>query len=164
VQLQDVVTKRTEPVRVAEAVGTAPGVGTETISPIFRTLFQEVLAHLKRGGASPGISIGHYERRADDGSIKLHVGFDLGAQELADSARVHVVELPVVEVASVIHQGTMEGIAGAFDALMHWTEQRGYQLAGPSRELYHEWHDEDPTRHVTELQLVLTPSAAQAAR
>jgi effector-binding domain-containing protein len=67
-----------------------------------------------------------------------------------------VIDLPVVEVASVIHRGTMEDIAPAFEALMRWTADRGYKPIGPSRELYHEWHDEDPTLHVTELQLLVT--------
>jgi DNA-binding transcriptional MerR regulator/effector-binding domain-containing protein len=162
VQLQDVVVKRTDPVRVAEAVGHAPGFGTENVSPVFVPLLEQVLADLAGAGARPGIAIAHYEEPADDGSVVLHVGCDIGAQAIGASATVQVVELPVVEVASVIHQGTMDGIAAAFDALVRWTEDSGYQPAGPSRELYHEWHAEDPTRHVTELQLVLTPSAAPA--
>jgi hypothetical protein len=38
---------------------------------------------------------------------------------------------------------------------IHWTKDSGYTLAGPSREPYHHWDDEDPTGHVTELQLLL---------
>jgi effector-binding domain-containing protein len=36
---------------------------------------------------------------------------------------------------------------------VHWVDDSGYQLAGRSRELYREWHDDDPARNVTELQL-----------
>jgi effector-binding domain-containing protein len=154
-QLQDVVLKQTEPVRVAEAVGTAPALGTENVSPVFRPLFQEVLAHLRTVGAKPGINIAHYDEPSDDGSVVLHVGFDIGDQDVPGADRVHVIELPVVDAASVVHRGRMEGIAPAFDALMRWTEQSRYRLAGPSRELYHEWHEDDPDSHLTELQLIL---------
>jgi effector-binding domain-containing protein len=152
---QDPLIKWTQPIRVAEAVGTAPGWGTDNISPIFTQLLPEVLAHLKAVGARPGISIAHYEEPVDGGRVVLHVGFDLGAQDVVGSERVHVVELPAVEVASVIHRGTMEGVAGAFNALMGWAEDRGHKMDGRSRELYLEWHDEDPTCHVTELQLLV---------
>jgi DNA-binding transcriptional MerR regulator len=156
VRLQDVVIKATEPVRIAEAAGTAPAFGTENVGPVFQRLLPQVLAHLNACRARPGISVALYEEPADDGSVVMHVGFDIGAQEVADSDRVHVVELPVVEVASMIYRGPMEGIASAFDALMRWTADSGYRMAGPSRELYHEWHEEDPARHITELQLVVT--------
>jgi hypothetical protein len=51
----------------------------------------------------------------------------------------------------------MEDIAPAFEALIDWTKDSGHTLAGPSRELYHHWDDEDPAGHVTELQLLLDP-------
>ena len=51
---------------------------------------------------------------------------------------------PAVQVASVIHRGAMEGIEPAFEALVRWIEDSGYRMAGPSRELYHEFHLEDP--------------------
>ena len=51
----------------------------------------------------------------------------------------------------------MEGIAPAFEALMTWTKDSGYTVAGPSRELYHHWDEEDPAGHITELQLPLAP-------
>ena len=97
--------------------------------------------------------MGHYEWPQDDGSVVLHAGFDIGDQDVPSTEVVQVIELPAVEVASVIHRGAMEGIEPAFEALVRWIEDSGYRLAGPSRELYHEFHFEDPTRHVTELQI-----------
>ena len=149
----DVVIKQAEPIRLAEAVGTAPGYGSDNLGPLFARLLPEVLAHLTRVGAKPGISVGHYEEPRDDGSVVLHAGFDIGDQEVPSTEIVAVVDLPSVQLASVIHRGSMEGIAPAFEALIRWIEDSGYRLAGPSRELYHEFHLEDPTRHVTELQL-----------
>jgi effector-binding domain-containing protein len=66
---------------------------------------------------------------------------------------VSVVDLPVVEVASVVHQGSMETVEDTYVALVTWIEDSGYRLAGRSRELYLEWHDPDDVRNVTELQM-----------
>jgi effector-binding domain-containing protein len=57
-----------------------------------------------------------------------------------------------VEVAAAVHRGGVEGIPPAWEALVRWIEDSGYRLAGNCRELYHEWHVDDPTRTVTELQ------------
>jgi DNA-binding transcriptional MerR regulator len=154
----DVVIKQAEPICLAEAVGTAPGYGSENLGPLFARLLPEVLAHLARVGATPGISVGHYEEPQDDGSVVLHAGFDIGDQEVPSGEVVRVAHLPSVEVASVIHRGAMEGIEPAFEALMRWIEDSGYRWAGPSRELYHEFHEEDPARHVTELQVPIAIS------
>jgi DNA-binding transcriptional MerR regulator len=158
-QIQDVVIKQTEPIRIAEAVGTSPGFGHENLGPVFAQVLPQVLAHLERVGARPGISVAHYEEPADDGSLILHAGFEIGDQDVPDGDTVRVIDLPVVEVASVVHRGTMESVVPVYEALVRWIEDSGYRLTSRSRELYHEWHDEDPTRHVTELQL---PVASEA--
>jgi DNA-binding transcriptional MerR regulator len=154
--LHDVVIKQADPIRLAEATGTAPGYGSDNLGPLFTRLIPQVLDHLTRAGARPGVTVGHYEWPQDDGSVVLHAGFDIGDQDVASTEVVRVVDLPAVQVASVIHRGTMEGIEPAFEALIRWIEDGGYRLAGPSRELYHEFHHEDPTRHVTELQVPVT--------
>ena len=154
-ELHDVVIKQSEPVRVAEAVGSAPGFGPENIGPVFRPLFRQVRAHLRDSGIRPGINIARYEGPAEDGNVILHVGFDIGGQDCTADDRLRIVDLPAVRVAALVHRGTMENIAPAFEALIHWTKDSGYTLAGPSRELYHHWDDEDPAGHVTELQLLL---------
>jgi effector-binding domain-containing protein len=45
----------------------------------------------------------------------------------------------------------MEGIGPVYEALVRWIEDRGFRLAGYSRELYHEMNEDGPS--VTELQL-----------
>jgi effector-binding domain-containing protein len=152
----DVVIKQAEPIRLAEAVGTAPGYGSDNLGPLFARLLPVVLDHLTRVGAKPGISVGHYEDPQDDGSVVLHAGFEIGDQDVPSSEFVQVADLPSVLVASVIHRGPMEGIEPAFEALMRWIECSGYRWAGACRELYHEFHHEDPTCHVTELQVPVT--------
>ena len=151
----DVVIKSTEPVRVAETSGAAPGFGHENLAPEFDRLVPKVLTRLARLGVSPGIMIAWYEEPTDDGSVVLHTGFDLGDQDLAAGDGVAVTDLPVTRVASVIHRGSMDDVGTAYEALVRWIEDSGYALAGFSRELYHEWDNHEPTRSVTELQLPL---------
>lgn len=151
--VQDIVIKQTQPIRVAQAQ--AEGLTHLDIGPAFGRLLPEVLAHLDAVGAKHGISAAYYEDEngtAEEGSIVLHAGFEIGDQEVPDSERVAVVDLPVVEVASVVHRGSMDSINASWEALVRWIEDSGYRLAGECRELYHEWHEEEPARHVTELQ------------
>jgi DNA-binding transcriptional MerR regulator/predicted transcriptional regulator YdeE len=154
-ELQDIVIKQSEPVRVVEATATPAGFGTENIAPVFQPLFRRVHGYLVGSGVQPGLNIARYEGPADDGTLTLHVGFDIGGQDVTVDDGLRIVDLPAVRVAAVVHRGTMEGIAPAFAALMTWTKDSGYTIAGPSRELYHHWDEKDPAGHVTELQLPL---------
>jgi effector-binding domain-containing protein len=97
--------------------------------------------------------IAWYEEPADDGSVVLHTGFDIGDQAVPEAQEMRVVDLPKTKVASLAHRGPMNQIAEVYEALVGWTENSGYELAGRSRELYHEWHDQQPELSVTELQL-----------
>jgi len=153
VDVQDIVIKRTQPIRMAQAA--AEGLTHADIGPAFGRLLPEVLAELGKAGARPGISAAYYEDEngtAEEGNLVLHAGFEIGDQDVPDGERVKVVELPVVEVASALHRGSMDGIAASWEALVRWIEDSGYRLAGDCRELYHEWHEEDPDLNVTELQ------------
>lgn len=153
VNVRDIVVKQTQPIRLAVATGTAPGYGHANIGPIFERLLPKVLAHLQKAGARPGISAAYYEWPTDDGAIVAHVGFDIGDQPVVEENEIPVVDLPVVTVASIVHRGAMTGIPPAFEALARWIDDSGYRIAGRSRELYHEWHADDPERHVTEVQI-----------
>ena len=149
----DVAVKSTESVRIAEASGAAQGFGHENLGPVFQLLVPKVLAHLAKFGARPGIMIAWYEEPSDDGSVVLHAGFAIDDQTLPDSDDVSVAVLPRIRVASVVHRGAMDDVEQVYEALVGWIEDSGHQLAGRSRELYHEWDDIHPELSVTELQL-----------
>ena len=148
----DVVVKSTVPVRVAEASAVAPGFG-DNLKPIFERLVPRVLGHVARSDACPGIMVAWYEEPADDGSVVLHAGFDIGDQPVPEGDGISVVELPSIKVASVVHRGTMDNIEEVYEVLVRWIEDSGHELAGRSRELYHEWDDSKPEQSVTELQI-----------
>jgi effector-binding domain-containing protein len=115
----------------------------------------EVIAHLEAAHAKPGISVGVYEDdggTAPEGSIVLHAGFDIGDQDVAESETVRVVDLPVIEVAAALYRGGDDGIMAAWEALVRWIDDSGYRLVGDCRELYHEWHEDDQSNNLMELQ------------
>jgi DNA-binding transcriptional MerR regulator len=153
VDLQDIVIKRTQPIRVAQA--RAGGLSHADIGAAFARLLPQVVAHLEACGATPGISVGVYEDDGGtvaEGGIVLRAGFEIGRQDVPDSDTVRVVNLPVTEVATAVYRGGDDGIVAAWEALVHWIDDSGYRLTGDCRELYHEWHDGDPSRNVMELQ------------
>jgi effector-binding domain-containing protein len=151
VKSQDVVIKQTEPLRVAETKGIASALDPEHIRPLFMQLAPKVIGHLQAAGAQPGMLVGYYDEPEEDGSVGVHVAYEIGEQYVSASDGVEIVELPVVEVASVVHRGGMESITGVYEALIRWLEDSGYHLAGYSRELYHEMGADGPS--TTELQV-----------
>jgi len=57
----------------AEASERAPGFG-ELLGPSFRRLFER----LRRRVGRPGIGVAYYDQLADDGSVLVHLGVDIG--------------------------------------------------------------------------------------
>jgi DNA-binding transcriptional MerR regulator len=151
VQTQDVVIKQTQQVRIAEARGTVPELAAEHIGPLFEALGTRLASHIQAAGAQPGTLIGYYDEPADDGTVGVHVAFEIGAQPVPAADGIEIRELPVVRVASVVHRGGMEDIGAVYESLIKWIEDSGLALAGYSRELYHEMDAHGPA--VTELQL-----------
>ncbi len=148
---QDVVIKQTPPLRVLEAREVASGFGSEHIGPVFMRLVPALIAHLQPAAAQPGVLVGYYDEPEDDGSVGVHVGFELGEQRVPTSDGTAVVELPVIQVASAIHRGSMETVTPVYEGLVRWIEDSGHRLTGYGRELYHEMTADGPS--VTELQL-----------
>jgi DNA-binding transcriptional MerR regulator len=157
----DIVVKQTEPLRMAETTGTAPGYGHDNIGPVFKDRLPAVWLRLHDAGVTPGKSVAYYEWPDDDGRVVVHLGFDIGDQPLPDTDEVHTVELTIVEVASALHRGPLDGISDTFESVVRWIDGNGYRIAGLSRELYLEWDPEDATRNVTELQLPIGRAEAR---
>jgi DNA-binding transcriptional MerR regulator/predicted transcriptional regulator YdeE len=152
----DIVVKTAEPLRIAAATGSAPGFGHDNLGPVFDQLLPEIWSTITSAGAKPGISVAWYEWPDDEGEVVVHAGFVIGDQTVPETNGVRVDALPAVEVASVIHRGSMESITTTYEALVSWIERNGLQIAGRSRELYHEWNDTDPSQCVTELQMPIS--------
>ncbi len=146
-----VVIKRTEPLRVAEAFGIASGLDPKHIGQLFVQLAPKLTGHIQQARAQPGVLVHYYDKPAEDGSVGVHIAYEIGEQAVPAGDGIEIVELPVVEVASVIHRGAMESVGPVYEALIRWIENSGYGFAGYSRELYHEMGPDGPS--VTELQM-----------
>jgi effector-binding domain-containing protein len=151
VNAQDVVIKRTQPLRVAETRRTASALDPEHIGPLFMQLTPKLIGHLQEVGAQPGTLVGYYDEPEEDGRVGVHVAYEIGEQAVPATDGIEIVELPVVEVAAVVHRGGMDNITPVYEALLRWIEDSGYHVAGYSRELYHEMGADGPS--VTELQV-----------
>lgn len=153
VELQDVVVKKTQPVRVALA--TAKGLSHDDIAPAFGWLLPLVASHLERSGVKPGVSLGIYEDEGGtvaEGELTLRAGFEIGEQEAAESDAVAIVDLPLLEVAAGTYKGDGAGIPAAWEALVRWIDESGYRTLGDCREIYHQWDDDDPSGNLLEMQ------------
>jgi len=146
-----IVVKQTQPVRIAEMTGEAPGFGHENIGPVYERVVPQLLEQLAAASITPRMMIGYYEWPDEDGSILVHVGYDIGDADAPDD--INVTDLPVIDVASVLHRGDMDSLSATYEGLVRWIEDSNYKIAGRSRELYLEWSDDDPEKCVTELQM-----------
>ena len=151
---QNIVIKTTEPLRIAQSTDTAPGFGP-LLPPVLGPLYHQVLDHLAQAGTTPGLCIAHYDTPAEDGSVVVHAGFAFNGQAVDSSDTIEVIDLAAIEVASLVHHGSMDEIEPVYEALLRWIDDSSHRQAGPSRELYLEWHDDDHTRNVTEIQMAL---------
>lgn len=152
-----VVVKTSEPLRVAEATGTAADLGPANVTPVMLRLIPHVLARLAELNVRAGMLVVHIPRRADEADdVEVHGGFEIGNQRAAGTDTVRIVDLPQVQVASLVHEGPIENVQPVYAAFLRWIEAAGYRLAGGSRELYHDYNPDDPATGITELQIPIS--------
>jgi effector-binding domain-containing protein len=149
----DIVVKQTEPLRMAETRGVAAGFGHDNIGPIFEARLPVVWKRLVDAGVEPRTCVAYYDWPDDDGQVVVHLGFEIGDQDLADDGDVGVVELPGVEVASALHRGPLHDISDTYEAVIRWIDGNGYRIAERSRELTLAWDPQDPAKNIIEMQL-----------
>jgi effector-binding domain-containing protein len=147
----DIVIKKVEPVKVAALRDIVPR------PPDQGRLWHELGDYLDRQQVQPaGPCLSLYfddEYKEYDWDIEVcqPIESDLPATE-----RIRVRELPGAEsMACVVHHGPFVTIGEAYDALMKWIGENGYQIVGPGREVYlHEANqaDQNDPDTVTEVQ------------
>jgi predicted transcriptional regulator YdeE/DNA-binding transcriptional MerR regulator len=149
----EIILKHVDPQWVASVSGTIPSY--DQSEPIFDRLFDDVYGYVYRLGVrNAGCGIALYHETGDDSEgIRVEALAPLTSRILASGA-VKVYELPGVEtVASVIHHGSFATIGKAYQAILAWIRANGYQIAGPTRELYLSYQrGGDQSQYVTEIQ------------
>ncbi len=96
-----------------------------------------------------------------DGQINLEVGVELEAP-FAGYGEVVGSVTPSGPVATVTHFGPYGQMHKAHEAILTWCKSNGYQLAGPSWEIYGHWKDEwnsDPSKIRTDIFYLLVKKA-----
>ena len=71
---------------------------------------------------------------------------------LPGTDRVKVYELPLTQVASVVHQGNFEDFTQGHAVLLEWIDANGYKIVGPYREIYIKHEKTDLSNSTTEIQ------------
>jgi effector-binding domain-containing protein len=128
----DVVIKKVEPLKVASLRGVVPTPPEQ--GSLWREL-EEYLAMHRVRPSGPCLSLYHDEEYKEQ-DLDIEVCEPL-ADEISPSNRVAVHVLPMEEVmACTIHAGTLVTIHEAYDAIMRWVDENGYQITGPVREVY----------------------------
>ncbi|PRY00497.1 MerR family transcriptional regulator [Allonocardiopsis opalescens] len=161
---EDVVVKGIAPVLVAELRGTAPDLEYGHIGPVVQELFGRLGELLGAAGARPASDCGGiacYEPR-EDGSVLIRAGVPLAGDPGAGHP-FEVVALPRIErAATLVHQGPMDDVGQAHQALAHWIERHGHRASGQAREVTLQ-AGAAPADWVTELQWEIAGPAEPAS-
>ncbi len=146
----DVVLKTVPKQKIAsvrETIANYPSVGA---------LYGKVASGLGPGMASAGIPVAlWHDHEYKEKDVDAEAGFYL-RQDVAAGGGVTVHELAETTAACTVHNGAYKRLSEAYDALLRWVAENGYQIAGPTRELY--LHCTKPVRqddetYVTEIQV-----------
>lgn len=145
-----IVIKKLEPMKIASVKDVVPTYhDIMTLGEKLVPLYKEHPSSI----AGPFLALYHdMEYREKDVDIEVAIPLN---EDLSLPEPIKIRDLPGVETAaSLIHRGPYEDIGEAYQALMTWCEQNGYELAGPDREVYLTSPPEvsDPADYVTELQ------------
>jgi predicted transcriptional regulator YdeE len=97
----------------------------------------------------------YYDTEYEEKNLDVEAAAPI-SQPSHKSSRALTHELPGVEqMACVIHQGELQEISNAYNALLIWIETNGYRVIGHNREVYlHRTASEtEPVSQVTEVQV-----------
>lgn len=148
----DIVTKTVPAATGLGLTGIAASVTHEDIGPVSSALFPRVLGALSAAGAHPtGPPTAFYSPapQESDDALTVQVVFPASAPTVPG---LDEIDIPPAEVASLIHQGSMDSIDVTYQTLNNWVREQGFTATGSAREIYLEVTD-NPAEWVTEVQL-----------
>lgn len=144
----ELVVKKVEAYTVASYRFVAPNI------PAMVATFEELAGWVnsnKIGTPKPPLFIYYFEGfRTENLDVEVAWPVD-GAIPEHERFRIH--QLPAVEqMAELAYYGSYEHIGQGYARIGRLIEENGYQIVGPCREVYGEFHPEDPAKNVTFLQ------------
>lgn len=152
---QEVVVKQVEPIRVAALCEVVAA--DATFADVVEGLFVRAGEVMDAAGLPPRTPVSWYVPgpSATEDTLRVHAGYVVSG----DAAGLEVVEMPAVDVASVIHRGPMDGIGRAYQTLARWADARGDEFSGPARckrSVFLEASGDDQNDWVVDVQLELS--------
>ncbi len=150
----DVLLRKIEPHMVAtirENVGQGERIGE---------LFEELEAYVARfeaRAAMPPLLIYH-DAEYDEHQQEIEVVIPINGEVLA-TERVNIYMLEgSATMACVVHVGSYESMGRAFNLLLRWIEENGYEIAGPIREVYLRFGADNVGYHLPDVYLADRPA------
>ena len=146
----EIVLKKTLPQKVVAIREILPNYGATG------QLFQKIAPYVYRSGSQmtgpPMLII--YDEEFKEKDVDVEVAFPV-AKDVPSKGEFKCKELlGYDQMATTIHKGSYETVGDAYSALMKWIEANGYQIIGPSREIYFTdpRSGTPPSEYVTEIQ------------
>lgn len=152
--------KRVAPLRIVELTTAAQSYEPQVIGPVVMALFGQLYQRLEDAALrpGPGSMMVYYEPDPHDDGVQVHVAVPAGAGiggTQTSAAGLALVDLAEVEVAALVHRGSMDDADVGWQQIAAWLDNTGYRSAGHAREVYlHRPGDGD--RQVTEFQEAIT--------
>lgn len=160
----DVVLKKVPAMRVAELSAPCASYQAVNITPALSPLYPVLMERMEAAGVRmSGAPIAYYlpaPTGPDDETITVHAAFPFAGDPPADPG-FHVVDLPAIEAATLLHHGDMADAFRTGQLIATWIDDNGYRMAGESlgREVYLDCPPGEFDKWVTELQVeVRAPS------
>lgn len=138
---------------VREVVAAYPAIGA---------LYPKVVERMGPKMAQVGISVAiWHDKEHKERDVDAEAGFTLRG-DVGHVDGVDIRDLEETTAACTVHNGAYQRLGEAYDALLKWVSENGYEITGPLREMY--LHISKPVRqddesYVTEIQVPVRKAA-----
>lgn len=130
--------------------------------PAIGALYPRVAERMGPRMMQTGMSVAiWHDKEHKERDVDAEAGFVLRG-EVGSVEGVNVHDLPETTAACTVHNGSYLRLSEAYDALLKWVSENGYEISGPVREMY--VHVNKPVRqddesYVTEIQVPVKKAA-----
>ena len=143
-----------QPAQPALTVRTRAAV--QDLPQLFGKAYGAIMQYLGELGEQPaGMPFAAYYNM-DMQNLDIEIGFPV-ARKLAGKGEVQPSEFPGGKLATVWHIGQYDKCALAYDALMHWIKDHGYEATGVAYEVYFSPPETPPQEIRTQIIFPLKP-------
>jgi DNA-binding transcriptional MerR regulator len=154
-----VLIKRVPAQWIASTRATLVSFDQEVLGPMLTGMFEEVGEFVYARGAQPagpGAAIWH-EPEGNSANPDIETALPL-AKPIEANGKMKVYQSEEMDVAYVVVHGSFAGLGPARNTVVTWLEKNGYEITGPSREVYLYFdpdreNNQDSPHHVTEVQV-----------